>query len=127
VSAPDVKKAMEFLLGHFDAVRQKGNSTAIREGSNNVDALVVCGTKDMGDCAGFPAKQVVSMHNLDRLRGHEQPVVFDHTALGMLFGQALDRIDMLEREVQLRGRILKRIRESMSMFTEIGGIDRREP
>ena len=90
-------------------LRGVGHTTVMRQGSDNIDCVVVAHDARWGKEI---AKRYVTLDTLERLRGLNLPVFVDNHALILLFGGAIDEIDRLKTKVNNLQRT-KKIAESV--------------
>jgi hypothetical protein len=99
----DIRFSLKTILGSL-GIRGVGHTYAMLNGAKNTNqgVVVIAATSpeatrlkmQIGDKA-----VVVSLNNLESLRGLRKPVVIEHTALEMLFIEAIREIDRLEFRV----------------------------
>jgi hypothetical protein len=86
------------------------------DGAKNTDAVVVVHVLDYGDKVlkeRLGKKEFVSLNSLETLRGRKSPLVFDNCALYLIFREAAEEINRLEKEVA-------KLEERLGQYENVG-------
>jgi hypothetical protein len=96
----NIKKKLSELLTYYGSTRNTGHTTLLKEGTKHYDRpfFVLVHNANYGTELGIDPKDTVSYQNLDKLRGHKRPIVFDNGVMRELLSDALMRIESLEAE-----------------------------
>lgn len=97
----NIKKKLEELLIYYHSTRGKGHSTLVKNGVENSPSgefFVLVHKMDCPVFDSFHPNEKISLHNLEKLRGHTKPLAIDNAALMELFSESLMRIEALEEQ-----------------------------
>jgi len=102
----DIKDKLYTLIQYFDMTRQRGHTTAMMQGAQNSDCLVMTHTMYMGEQLkkNFNNRKIttVTPDSLNRLRGMNKPLLLDNGVLYTIFWDCLAEIDRLEKLNEIR-------------------------
>jgi len=95
-----IQKKLEELLQYYMSTRNIGHTTLLKEGSKHYNKEFFVLSLHIKDCGYLELKpqQVISLENLDKLRGHDKPLIIDNGAMIELLGDALMKIEGLKEE-----------------------------
>lgn len=87
---------LEKLVEMYGYSRGRGHTTAMLEGAKSRNAVIIVADSRQGqqikrEHKGI--KDVVSIHDLDRLRGYHGPILVDHYALQMAFWEHQEEME----------------------------------
>lgn len=96
-----IKEKLEELRIYY-LRRKLGNTTLMKEGTNNYtkDKLVVTYDHNYGRDLGIKDNERISWRNLKTLRGHNKPLAIDNSVMSIMLNETLDLIDELEEEIK---------------------------
>jgi hypothetical protein len=98
----NIKEKLELLYRHLVFSRGVGHTYTMMNGVNGNDkARVVVPHMAVGQFLKINRNKLISLDDLDKLRGSNFPLAFDNTALIKLFGDALMEIRSLEAEIEM--------------------------
>jgi len=97
-----IEKKLEELLHYFMSTRAVGHTTLLKRGTNNYDKpfFVLTHNTEAGNALKFWPKNIISLHNLDRLRGSNRPLTIDNGAMIEILSDALFRIETQEGQIK---------------------------
>ena len=89
---------LEMLVDYTFRNRQVGHTfTTINGLKDNDKALLIVPTKIFGKFIsaryGIPMSRIISLPQLDLLRGRQNPIVIDHTALEIAFKEHMEELE----------------------------------
>jgi hypothetical protein len=95
-----IEKKLAELIGYYSFNRNVGHTALLKEGSKHYDKgkFILASSKHNWDFLECEPNEVISLQNLETLRGHSKPMVIDNDALIEIFSEALMRIEALEKE-----------------------------
>lgn len=98
-----IKETLGWLADYFNRVRGIGHTKAVIHGAQNVDALVMVHNMEYGmeHIKPFISDDVVSFDSIKKFARYKRPLVFDNTALHVIFIEAIEEIERLEKEIVL--------------------------
>jgi len=94
-----IKKQLTELAGYLSTVRQVGHTYTMLHGAAKSERVaIVVHNYRMGEIIkkDAPNADMVSLNNMDALRGRNHPLAFDNAALYQLFSDAVKEITRLE-------------------------------
>lgn len=95
-----IARRLSTIRQYYAANRGAGHTLTMLEGAFRTNALVVTSNLRFGLGLQLPRERLVPVQSLERdLRGRSAPLVFDHFALEILLGQAVDEIEHLHRRL----------------------------
>jgi hypothetical protein len=96
------RQKLESLYQYYFSIRGVGHTYTMLNGVvSNPKAKVVTVNIAHAKALGLKGEQVITLDNLDRLRGNNCPLVFDNYTLMCLLGEALGEINRLEDEKEV--------------------------
>ena len=97
-----IQKKLAELIGYYSYNRCVGHTALLKEGAKHYDKekFILATNKQNWDFLECKPTEVISVHNLEALRGHHKPMVIDNDALIEIFSESLMKIDALEKENQ---------------------------
>lgn len=102
----DIKNKLSNIVMYYDVTRQVGHTSSTLEGAFNSDCIFLTHNvefaKHLEDkyklcCHKIQFQSIGSKH---ALVGHKKPIIFDNSALHMLFKESLDQ--MVKDELEIR-------------------------
>jgi hypothetical protein len=74
--------------------REVGHSTLVKEGLYHYqgDMFLVVNTMKEAQQFNTNPKDVISLNNMDKLRGHNRPLIFDNNAMVTIISESMDTI-----------------------------------
>lgn len=102
-----IKEKLQIFYYHLFYNRGVGNTYTMLNGAkNNPFAKVIVPTMIVAKLMGLKPNQIISLDNLDALKGSSSPLAFDNSTLIRLFSDVLNEITRLEDEnADLRERL----------------------
>jgi len=99
----EMKRVLEELNAYYQTTRQAGHTTLMKRGTSNYERkkLVLLHNMSYGRDLNIPKDEIVTLNSLDRLRGHDLPLVIDNATLTTIFSKTLVEMDTLveQREI----------------------------
>ena len=79
----EMKRVLEELNAYYQTTRQAGHTTLMKRGTSNYEQrkLVLVHNMSYGRDLNIPKDEIVTLNSLDRLRGHDLPLVIDNGTL----------------------------------------------
>lgn len=104
----NIKETLFSLIGYYVTTPGIGHTFVMLNGAAHTNATILVPTLRHSRQIAMDAlvsrsdlnKKFVSLQNLDRLRGLNNPLAIDNSALLSIFSQSLKRIEELEQEIQ---------------------------
>ena len=91
----------EILSDYYSVRRRVGHTTAMLNGAmSDKNIIVIVAHKAQKDHIELPKEQMVTLGELERLRGLKKPVLIDHYALQIIFSE-------LNKELHAKDEIIK--------------------
>jgi hypothetical protein len=95
----NIKQNLESLYRYYFSTRGVGHTYTMLNGVvSNPKVKVVTANVAHAKTLGLKREQVITLDNLDRLRGNNCPLVFDNYTLMCLLNDTLCEINRLEKE-----------------------------
>jgi len=85
------KEAIEFLEIYFTKNRRRGHTTAMLNGAkSDKNIMVIVSDHQQKNNIDLPNKRMITINELDRLKGIQKPLLIDHYALQIIFYKILN-------------------------------------
>lgn len=98
----NIKEKLEILYRYYMSTRGVGHSYTMLNGfNNNSNAKVIVRNSVHGKVLGIDHRKTVSLNELEKLYGMNNPIIFDNFAMMGLIGDALMEIRSLEAEIEI--------------------------
>ena len=96
-----LKQKLELLAAYFQRTQQVGHTALVRQGFDDYpgDKLILSRTMNRGNRLRCLKSQIVTLNTLDRLNGHNWPMVIDNDVIIELFHKTLWELDELEEKL----------------------------
>ena len=97
-----IEDGLKEIIDYYRTTRQIGHTTLMKVGTNdfNRDKLVLVLGRDHGDSMGIKRSEMVTLDNLQKLRGSNAPLVIDNGVLIEIFDQTYLKVDSLKEETK---------------------------
>jgi hypothetical protein len=110
-------------LQYYLSIRQTGKTTLLKEGVDNYSKYHWIVVPTIGDGEKLfdrrnKLHQLVSLNNLQKLRGTQQAMIIDQEANLQIFSMALDTIQRLEMESDRKTKLSHEIVDLTEMFQD---------
>ena len=92
---------LETLAIYYDGNRQVGHTRTMLNGAKNVDCLVLFPTHSIAQTwrKEIPAARVVTLGNLQSLRGPNKPLAVDNSSMYVILSASISEIKKLKAEL----------------------------
>lgn len=97
-----IQEELAKLLFYYEATRNVGHTTLMKKGTDNYDGQKYVLTINMnhGTEMNLDSKEIISLQNLDKLRGSSRPIAIDNETMRVILAETLKEFDKLEKENQ---------------------------
>lgn len=118
----DIKNILRELYMHL-SIRQTGKTTLLMSGTDNYDKPFFVLVPNIQYGKKFLSnlnknQSLISLEDLKKLKGTSNPLIIDQESNTMLFSMALDKISILEEEVNFKNKVLLTLTELTEMYQD---------
>lgn len=91
-------KNIRYVLDYYNFNRRVGHTTAMLNGAKSDENIkVLVHNKKYFD---LPQDQMISINEIDRLRGNKKPLLIDHCVFGMMISELFQTIQQQEDVIE---------------------------
>ena len=96
----NIREVLQTLDVYYQTTRQAGYTTLMKRGTSNYERkkLVMVHNMSYGRELRIPNDELVTPNSLDRLRGHDLPLMIDNGALSEIFRASHQEYTRLEKQ-----------------------------
>jgi ribosomal protein L25 (general stress protein Ctc) len=97
----EIKNILKFFVDYYNESRGRGHTSAMLYGALSKGATIIFSSKEMSKAITHGYPNVLSLSDIDiGLKGAKKAIVFDNYTLQIIFSQAYNKIDLLEKEIE---------------------------
>jgi hypothetical protein len=118
----NIKNILRELWSYL-SIRQTGKTSLLKAGTDNYDRphWVLVPTMKYGKTVlktSNENQKLIGLNNLEKLYGSRDPLIIDQETNVMIFSMALDHINLLEMDRNVRDKVIMELAELCEMYQE---------